>query len=292
MSEYPSLPDFPKLDGTNYGAWRRQMSARLRASGLWSFADGSFSDPGNGSDCYMDWKLSVDAAAGEIFSCLDRSQWPHVTGIEDNPLAMWKALESANLHRKAGTRFNAFDELFGLRKMDNESLMDFGARAQGAMANLQTLRPATFDLAMLDQELTVMAMLRGLPSDDYGAFVSSVLLHKDITVTVVQDAFQNEEAARCPRTLKAESANSSEVVDTPLSHTSLKGKWCEVCGSYRSHFTDNCKALEHLLVEAKSSPIPPRHITPTRSAQSSNWRQRDLGEFAQNASLRSSTSTS
>jgi hypothetical protein len=187
MPQFLSTPNFPKLNGTNYGDWKLQMSARLRSKQLWGFVAGSFSAPAKDSDHFVTWKLSWDAAAGEIFSCLEKSQWPHVTGIEGDPQLMWKRLESANLHKQAGSRFNAFDELFGLRKSDEESLMDFGARAQGAMANIQTLRPTTYDLATLDQELTVMAMLRGLPCDAYGSFVSSVLLHKDITVTVVQD---------------------------------------------------------------------------------------------------------
>ena len=135
------------------------MAARLRAKKLWSYVDGSFKNPGASSDQYHTWKLAYDAAAGELFGCLEKTQWAYVSGLEDAPDKMWDALEVANFHKKAGTRFNAYDELFGLRKKEEETLMEFGAGAQGATANVVVLWPAGFDIVMVDQEMTVMAML-------------------------------------------------------------------------------------------------------------------------------------
>ncbi|KII82779.1 hypothetical protein PLICRDRAFT_82902, partial [Plicaturopsis crispa FD-325 SS-3] len=58
-----------------------------------------------------------------------------------------------------GTRFNAYDDLFSIRKCDDESLPTLVARVQAAMRDVVNLRPASFTLATLDDELRAMAMM-------------------------------------------------------------------------------------------------------------------------------------
>ena len=55
----------------------------------------------------------------------------HLQGIEDDPVAIWSKLESVHLHKKPGARFNAYDDLFSIRKLEGESLQTLVNRVDG-----------------------------------------------------------------------------------------------------------------------------------------------------------------
>jgi hypothetical protein len=50
-------------------------------------------------------------------------------------------------------RFNAYDELFSIRKLEEESLQSLINRVETAKRSIKELRPSTFTLDMLDDEL-------------------------------------------------------------------------------------------------------------------------------------------
>ena len=84
---------------------------------------------------------------------VENDQRIHFCGFDKDPVAMWKSLENAHLSKKPGARFNAYDDLFSLQKEDKESLVDLGVRIEMAMATIQNLRPNSFNIDMLDEEL-------------------------------------------------------------------------------------------------------------------------------------------
>jgi hypothetical protein len=102
-------------------------------------------------------------------------QKSHFNGIDNDPIKMWNALETVHMQKKPGTRFNAYDNLFSIRKQEEKSLQTLVNRVDEAMCIIKDLHPADFTLAQLDAELASMALIRALP-EDYNTFVSSLLL--------------------------------------------------------------------------------------------------------------------
>ncbi|KII82896.1 hypothetical protein PLICRDRAFT_78957, partial [Plicaturopsis crispa FD-325 SS-3] len=102
-----------------------------------------------------------------------------------------KLLE-VHMDKRPGTCFNAYDNLFSIQKRNNDSLPALVARVQAAMRDVINLRPASFTLATLDDELRAMAMIRALPSE-FDAFTSSLMLHDKLDVASITQAFLTEE---------------------------------------------------------------------------------------------------
>ena len=99
------------------------MRAWLMKHGLWSLVKGEETEP-SASDAaeLKDWRKRRDRAAGELYLAVAPEQRAHFGGSEDDPVKMWKALESAHVKRCPGARFNAYNSLFGIRKADDETL--------------------------------------------------------------------------------------------------------------------------------------------------------------------------
>ena len=51
-----------------------------------------------------------------------------LAGMEEDPAAMWVALESVHLQKRPGARFNAYDDLFSIQKKEEESLQQLMGR--------------------------------------------------------------------------------------------------------------------------------------------------------------------
>ena len=94
--------------------------------------------------------MKAEKAAGEIYLLVENDQKVHFRGHEEDPIKMW---ELGHLSKKPGARFNAYDDLFNIRKQDDETLVDLGVRIEKAMQTIQNLRPANFTITKLDAEL-------------------------------------------------------------------------------------------------------------------------------------------
>jgi hypothetical protein len=123
---------------------------------------------------------------------VEQEQRVHFQGIQDSPVKMWEALEAVHRQKKAGMRFNAYDELFSIRKLEEESLQSLINRVESAKRSIKELRPSTFTLDMLDDELASMALIRLLP-EEYSSFTSSLLLMDKLDKTTVHQAFVTED---------------------------------------------------------------------------------------------------
>jgi hypothetical protein len=92
--------------------------------------------------------------------------------------------------------------LFSIVKGADETLPGVAARVEDALSRVRELRPVEmtepdgtkvdFGIAHLDEELAIMAMLRALPRDQYGPFVSELMRKNDLTRTDVEAAFHVE----------------------------------------------------------------------------------------------------
>ena len=166
----PSPATFPKLTNRNYQQWRLDMEARLRTLEL------------------RDYNARVDSAAGEIWNCVEREQQTHLEAIRDDPEAMWRKLESVHMQKRPGTRFNTYNALMSLSKSEDESLSTLSTRASQLKSDMKALRPPSFDISKLDDELVLMALIRALPAE-YNALRQTLLLDDSLTLEKLQDTF-------------------------------------------------------------------------------------------------------
>ena len=161
-----STPTFPKLNGTNYTTWAGDMQAWLHAQGTWRLVSGqqlrptasplppssssssqsasagpssstssraTTSDPDKLLELQDAWDTKSDKAAGWIWLMLEQDQKNLISAIQGDPVAMWKKLADTYLQQKAGSRFNAYDDLFSIRKKEDESLQALISRTDEQM---------------------------------------------------------------------------------------------------------------------------------------------------------------
>ena len=164
-------------------------------NGLWKLVSGRWPQPTDDEDDLLKWETKAEKAAGEIYLLVESDQRVHFRGHEDDPIKMWQLLEAAHLSKKPGARFNAYDNLFSIRKQDSESLVDMGVRIEKAMQAIQNLRPLDFTIEQLDEELQCMALVRALP-DEYHHLSSTLLLVDKLDKAMILQAFRSEELNR------------------------------------------------------------------------------------------------
>ena len=222
-----SAPSFSKLNGSNYATWAGDMEAWLKAQALWRIVNGTSKRPsleGENADTKPldEWDAKSDKAAGWIWLTLKPDQKALVSSCKDSPVTMWTTLQSTYLQKKAGSRFNAYDDLFSIRKLEDETLQSLINRVDEAVKLIQDLRPTSFSLEQLDKELAAMVLIRALP-EEYNTFVSSLLLLDKLDKKTVQDVFITEEIQRCRRAADI----SSSAAAMAASSAQLK---CDFCG--------------------------------------------------------------
>jgi len=215
-----SSPTFKQFNSTNYSTWSGEMSVWLKSAGVWRIVSGVSKAPKQSSSSkpeeeksLEDWEIKSDKAAGWLYMMVEPDQRMHFNGISDDPKAMWEALTKVHLQKRPGNRFNAYDDLFFIRKEEEESLQTLINRVETAMSKIRELHPFGFILKKLDEELASMACIRAL-SEDYGSFISSLLLKDTLDKAAVHQAFVTEEIQCC--CCAADSAQMAMAVTTKV----------------------------------------------------------------------------
>ena len=176
-------------------------------------------------------------------------------------------------------RFNAYADFFDIRKREDESLTTLMARIDQSMQNIRNLRPSTFSLTDLDDELIAMAMITALPHD-YASFRSSLLLLDQVDHSTLQEAFRNEETNRLRDQNTANSVVSPQAL--AASSSSPQVKKCTFCLRL-GHLEDDCYKKKAAMEQARKP--RPRQAKNAMSASPPM-------ESAGNASLRVSDPSS
>ena len=142
----------------------------------------------------MKLSCSLSSAIVAILLTLgvEQSQRIIFQNVSDNPIKIWTSLEVAHVQRHPGTRFNAHNYFFSIRKKESELLQTLIVRIDDAMSKMQNLHPANFNLKQLDEELACMIMIQALP-EEYTNFTSSILLLGTLSKSALQDTFYMEE---------------------------------------------------------------------------------------------------
>ena len=107
------------------------------------------------------------------------------------------------------------------------------------MARIQQLRPSTFTLKTLDNELSCMAMMHAL-GDKYKHFTSSLALFTDLNMVKVKAVFQNKEINCRPHTEASASSALSASTSTCHCNPSLPCAFCDKA----SHCQCKCYTLQ------------------------------------------------
>lgn len=299
MADSSTSVSITPLNNSNYSTWKSDITAVLRCKGLFRLVNGTIPQPSDKPedaimlDSYLD---KLDRAAGLLVLHVDKDQRVHLSGIEDNPIAMWKKLEDVHMSKEAGTRFNAYDDLFSIRLAESESLSSLLVRVDEVMHKIKGLRPDDFDITKMDEELAIMAMIRALPQEQYGSFVSSLLLQKDLKKATVQAAFKAEETQRKPRSSPGVSTDSALRASFPassFSNNKPKVK-CDFCDRFH-HSISECRSLRAYKEQQKkskgqqSNQVQQVPITTTITPQVNSALTSNKTEYAGNASFLSSS---
>lgn len=253
-----SGPNFARLNATNYSTWSGEMEAWLRASGLWRLVSGSQSaptlpsPPSEAQLAAMDaWEAKVDRAAGHLYLMVEPEQRIHFNGIQDDPVKMWTSLQSVHLQKRPGMRFNAYDDLFSIRKQEDESLQSLINRVEDSVKSIRDLRPKDFTLDKLDEELASMALIRALPSEEFSSFTSSLLLMDKLDKTAVHQAFVTEDIQRRRR---VQDAGTTSTAFSARSQPPPSSRKCDFCLK-TGHTQDKCWAFEAAQKKAQADAV-------------------------------------
>ena len=223
---------------------------------------------------------------------MDQQQRVHLSDIEDDPIQIWRKLEEVHMNKQAGTRFNAYDDLFSIRLQESESLSSLITRVDAVMNKIQGLRPSDFDIKQMDEELAIMALIRALPQDQYGSFISSLLLQKDLKKDTVQSAFKNEETNRKPRSSPGVSGDSALRAFSSSPSSSKPKVKCDFCDR-TNHSTSECRGLQAYKKKKAESQsqkqVPSPSPSTTPQANSVSISSNSKTEYAGNASFPSSS---
>ncbi|KZP09660.1 hypothetical protein FIBSPDRAFT_759637 [Athelia psychrophila] len=130
MTSYSGLPNFAQLTETNYPDWNVTAKAFLQSQKLLRLVNGGQTKPSQASPASTEntkaieyWDDRSERACGILMMSLSPGQKTHITNRwvtdlqqSDDPVAIWTALKGVHENQIPGNRFNAYDDLFSIRK--------------------------------------------------------------------------------------------------------------------------------------------------------------------------------
>ena len=207
------------------------MQAWLMSKELWMLVDNEEPcPPSTDADSRLKWLKRAQKAAGELYLSVEQDQKYHFHGMLSDPICTWTTLRDVHMSKKPGARFNAYDDLFSIRKQPNESLQSLGARIDLSMQQIQDLRPVGFTLKDLDDELHSMTLIRSLP-DEYKSLSHSLMLLDDLNKNTIREAFLAEETNSRRRGEQNLAQTSNLALSSSTTSTILTyNQECDFCG--------------------------------------------------------------
>ncbi|KAF9458603.1 hypothetical protein BDZ94DRAFT_1313101 [Collybia nuda] len=160
------------------------------------------------------WLIKLDKAAGNISLMVEEDQTVYFNRIIDNPVAMWKALQTTHMQKRPRAHFNTYDDLFSIRKQEEESLQSLINRVEQSVTQIKNLHPEGFTLVELDSELASMALIRALPEDK--VMTRSKTYQATPPVTVVPAKVQpKSKSTRSTKLIEEEQSEEEEEEEKP-----------------------------------------------------------------------------
>lgn len=126
---FSGLPHYAQLTETNYADWSVNTKALLQLQKLWRLVNGTQtkpSPPSTPTDASIkaeeDWEDRSECTCGILMMSLSPGQKTHTTTVADNPVEIWKALKKVHESQEPANRYNAYDDLFSVRKRSDKTL--------------------------------------------------------------------------------------------------------------------------------------------------------------------------
>ncbi|KAF7971236.1 hypothetical protein HWV62_21659, partial [Athelia sp. TMB] len=170
------------LTESNYPEWAANTKALLQSLKLWRLVSGVQTKPTAASgttksspDPVEEWQDHSERACGILALSISPGQKPHITGCSDDPVKICTALKDVHEAKQPGNRFNAYSDLFSIRKEPDESLSLLIMCSEHCMQLIKNLRTSTFTLESLDDELQCMTLIRAL-LDEFDHFASTLII--------------------------------------------------------------------------------------------------------------------
>jgi len=140
---------------------------------------------------------AIEKCAGILWDMLSQDVKSLVHEHEDDPSALWSALDEIFAPRKAGARFGAYRTLTSIHLRDGESLLSLSGRVSTAMTLLKNSRPDGFDIKKADEELHSVVLLMALPDEGlFGVLKAPFEQSSELKVSDIERAFANHQAFR------------------------------------------------------------------------------------------------
>jgi hypothetical protein len=133
--------DFLLFNNHNYHKWKNHAISLLQSKQLYRLVTGVKLRPTSPGDRQDDWDDQQEAAASLLARMVDRQLHHHFQEYRSDPVRIWDILKRLNTAVAPGMRFNAYDDIFGMRKRYDETLEDFGDRVTNAMSRIFDLQP-------------------------------------------------------------------------------------------------------------------------------------------------------
>ena len=220
MSDEPrsSYAHVPILSKTNYQNWALKVKAYLAPNRhvrvlRRTVVEGVETDPSppdpDDVDEFDSWMKSEQVALGIMIATATDLHFEICHTYECGPAwGLWRAIEECHVVEDASLRYDAWMDLFAVRKAVGESYCNMFRRIEAARSKIVRVTPA--DLSSKEQfdEITLFSALNALPHDD--------LLRRQLTaqsnITLRQAYLTFLHTDRDATLVTAKSANATSIV--------------------------------------------------------------------------------
>ena len=101
------------------GLWMLVKGVELKPEGVDSKALTAAEDA-----AILAWEIKAGKAAGELYLAVQGDQRTHLSGIENDLVAIWMKLESVHLQKRPGSQFLSYDTFFLIQKKEDANFPD------------------------------------------------------------------------------------------------------------------------------------------------------------------------
>ena len=139
MAEDSEKITLEKLSDSNWAIWRKRMKAFLRAKELWDIVNGSEISPASGNEgALTEWTKKRNKAVNFLYSSVQSEVFYVIEDVsEDDPAAIWKALEGHFEQRTTSRKLHTLRQLMELKMDENGSVQNHLRRHKEIIADLR-----------------------------------------------------------------------------------------------------------------------------------------------------------
>jgi hypothetical protein len=198
---------------------------------------------------YMDWMNKSYKAAGMLVSSLSPEVVVYIRDDMEDPVKIWDTLKKTFIKPSSAPRFQAYQDLFSIRKNPSETLDGVINRVDEQVRIIKSLTPDEFTLDNLYDDLSSMTIINSLPHDFHTVVNTLAVVDKFSKTDVIQSLRNLESTNRqsSSSVLAANTPSSSSFQQKPKPQSNTKPRpTCDFCKKV-GHIEDKCFLKERLM---------------------------------------------